>query len=602
MKSLNQTNFMANQNLLAKNILTPYPYAAPDEIYLRQAMIDSVDITFGNKDKAEGSGIELTKSKAFSTIATAIAAGNKEKELIDRFIECVRKMITIPANMPNFMAGLDSRGHCSMPYGIALLWNNTEVMSKFTGTEKSKIITLFKAVLISTAFTLNDFDENGNSRLPQRLALNGDTNNWNGSGVNYWEPNLTMFYSASIVLGLTNIKSILETYNHRDFIEELDKQGLISIKTCFEKTNNFSSKDSEEARLSEKINKVEAIVNNKWSFKRVTLDQYIKNPMKMYEVTQNICWDRVSQDGDYMGQLGMAHEFDCYDTMGSRQSSGYVVLGIDPILQNRILMHYLGFWDAPKNKEIRNKIEQLHKVGVSDYYAKVINGYYSQSWMGTHTDYLTSYLYIVDLMSSMGLIQEAEFNDTFNYNEIKEFITDKWTVLGENWSICKDTIIPYNIKYYLTNVNGVSLTDPEERVLKADAEHSNSIAYTKGIFKDIKYLVWIKYESAGEIGILGRVKDENNYYQLSYNNGMLSIKVSLNGKLSTLAEKEYTISEDTPYRFKGVFQGDSIDFHINGRKELSCVNNSFIDGAVGLLANHAIVNFDGVLVQNTNQG
>lgn len=582
------------------NALNVYPYDAPGEIYLKQAMLDSVDITFGNRASAQGSGTELTQSKAFSTIATAIATGNNEKELVDRFVLCIKKMLEIPANMPNYMAGLDSRGHSSMPYGIVLLWNNKEVMSRFTQSEMSKITTMFKALLISSAYTLNDIDENGDSRLPQRLAMNGDTNNWNGSGVNYWEPNLTLFYCASIVFGLDNIKDILQNYDHKKFIAELEKQGLISIKLCFDNTNNFGcDSPSKEIKLTNKARIVEDTIKSKWMFKGVTLDQYIKNPMKMFESTQNLSWDRIAQDGDYIGQVGMAHEFDCYDLWGSRQSAGYVILGIDPILQNRILMHYLGFWNTPNNEDIKLKIKQLHRVGISDYYAKVVNGYFSQSWMGTHTDYLTSYIYIVDLMSSMNLIQAAVFNDTFNYDENNEFITDNWIIPYGDWILSKYTIIPHNIKYYLTNVKGVTQTNPDNQVLNFNSENSKALAYTKQSFRDVKYLVWVKYEVAGEIGILGRVNDENNYYELSYNNKTLSIKKRLDGVLTTLVEKGYNISEDTACRFKGVFNGTKIEFHINGQILLSCKDNSFEVGSVGLLSNNAIVNFDAVLVQET---
>jgi hypothetical protein len=401
----NSNNVADNEIETSLVIATPniYPYAPPSEEYLLAAMNDTKSIVFGNKPSAEGSGNELIQSGALAVLANAIASGDRNPDYIDRYVSSIQKMLTIKANMPNLQGGLDSRGQSQMVYAVAMLWNDTEIMNRFSEVEKSKLITFIKAGLISTAYTLSDYDQNDNLRPADRIAVNGDPNAWNGGNTNHSEPNVNILLAASFVLGLENVKSILQSFDLPSFISELNSQGLIAIKESYETTTNFGT-------LANKATIMQNVVkSSKWSFKGITLDDYLANPMKLYRTTQGYMWSLTAQDGDYIGSKGMAQEFNSTDQAGNRQSASYVILGIDPSLLNRVLLHYYGYWNAPGNETLAAEIHNMQKVGVSDYYAKVINGYYTQSWLGTHTDYLTPFKYFVDSMITLGLLKPVSF-------------------------------------------------------------------------------------------------------------------------------------------------------------------------------------------------
>ena len=300
---------------------------APSQAYLDRAMKDTAKIVFANKYPADGSASETIMSTAFSTIAMAIASGRQDEIYVERYVSSVRKMLTDKGCMPNLSAGLDSRQHSPMVYAIALLWNNDTVISRFTVEERSKLETFMKAALFSSAYTLSDKNETNGDRGAQRIDVNGDDNCWNGGNPNYSEPNLTIFYSAAFALGLENVSDLMKTFDFDTFVGELEQQGLTSIVNCYNAVNKFGTLE----RKKEMMNAI--IRSDQWEFKGVTLNEFLANPMSLYYSSQIQMWDHIAQDGDYMGQLGMEHEFDSTDAAGRRQSSGYAAYGIDQFIK-----------------------------------------------------------------------------------------------------------------------------------------------------------------------------------------------------------------------------------------------------------------------------
>jgi hypothetical protein len=577
---------------------TKYPFAPPRQSDQLAALTDAANIRFGNLDGAQGSAIEEKAGKAFSVLAETIASGNRDPQYIDLFVSSVKRMITTPEYMPNLQAGLDSRGHSFMLYGLALMWDDKEIMARFNDDDRSKLDTFLRAALISSAYTVSDYDHAGSRRPGNRPAMNGDMNTWIGTGVNYWEPNLTLFYSAALMLGLENVDGILKSYKHSVFIEELHNQGLTEIEKAFRKTTNFSTAATEELRLEEKAAKVEGTIkSNLWSFKGVTMQDMLENPMKMHAATQKLSWTHPAQDGDYLGQMGMAHEFDTVDAMGSRQSAMYVARGIDPSLVNRVIMAYYGFWDAPGNEELADTVGTLQSVGVSDYYAKVTNGFYSQSSYEVKTEYITSLNYAVNTMLSLGLINPALWNDTFNYSALAP-MSNHWMVEGGQWDVVKDSIIPYNTKNPLSNFPNAVPVDPNETLLYQSNASNSTLAYSKRSFGNVNYHAWLKAEAGGEAGILIRVKDKDNYYRMSYGNGKLSIAKVEDGVAEVLEETTYAWSADKAYRFRAVAVDNELSFYVNGELQLTAEDNTIAQGAVGLYSSGAKAKFDGILVQN----
>ncbi|MDF2926149.1 MAG: inlA [Paenibacillaceae bacterium] len=572
---------------------TAYPYAPPGEDYLESAMVDSRNITFANALAAQGSTAEGTASGALAILTMTIASGDRNPDYIDRYVEAVRKMLTVEANMPNLMGGLDSRQQSQMVYAVAMLWNDAEVMSRFTVEEKSKLETFMKAALISTAYILNDYTGSGTARASQRVAVNGDTNVWILPGTNFSEPNMTIFLAASFALGLENVKGILRSYDFEDFNTELQQQGLTAIYKSFVSTLTYGT-------LAAKAQIMEDFVRtDKWSFAGVGLDDYLSNPMKLWLECQRSMWRHIAEDGDYIGQPGMGQEFIWSDAAGSRQSSSYVVLGIDPSLLNRVLVAYYGYWSAPGNEAMKAEIESLQKAGVSDYYAKVVNGYYAQSWMGTHMEYLTPLRYFVDSMISLGLLNPAAFNDTFNY-DAGALTAPKWEQAGGSWSVVKDSIIPYNTKVPLTTAAGATPVDPEEKVLRqTDAASGISLLLSAESFEDVQHLVWTTLPQSGEVGLAGRAQDASHYYLLAYDGANAVISKQNGAARTVLASTPLTLDKSKAHRLRGVFKGERIELYIDGQKAAEAVDsaNPFLSGRVGLYTGGAAASFDGVLVQ-----
>lgn len=566
-----------------------YPYAPPSEEYLESAMSDSQNVTFKNQPKADGSQPETIRAGALAVVAMSIASGNRDSEYIDHYTNTIKKMLNNEINMPNLMGGLDSRQQSPLVYAIALLWNDMEVMGKFSDKEISRLVTFMKAGLYSTAYTLSDRDVDGSKRDAQRIAVNGDDNCWNGGNTNHSEPNLTIFYSASLVLGVENVSQLLKNFNFDEFVEELDAQNLVSISKSFKSTEKFGSLEAKKTLM-------EAIIHSEeWEYKGVGLNEYQANPMKLYHATQSYMWSLIAEDGDYIGQQGMAQEFRSTDQAGVRESAEYVALGIDPSLLNRILLHCYGYWLLPENKEIADEIDSWQKAGVSDYYAKVINGYYTMSWMGCKTEYLTHYKYFVETMTSMGLLKPAVFNDTFNDSGNAE-LEESWKLNG-SYSVVQDSIIPYNTKKDWTTAHGGSPADPKEQVLYSKS--NDGLAYSKECFSDVSYLAWAKPEQDGEFGILGRVKDGENGYLLVCNGREAAIKVMKDGNIQTLKTAPYVTKSGQAYRLRGVFTEDNIIFYVDGEEVLRVVDETYRDGGIGVYNKGTKAKFDAALVQHT---
>jgi Uncharacterized protein contain chitin-binding domain type 3 len=602
-----------------------YPYAEPSEHYLQDALKDVNNMKFSNLDNAQGSSSELQAAKGLSVIAQAIASGNHDQTLVNEYVSAVRKILTVPGSMPNLQAGLDDRVHSAVVYAIALLWNDETIMTNFTPEEKSKLVTFMKAALISVVYSLSDYDYTGAyiGYKARRMAMNGDGNN--GTTGNYGEPHLTTLFASSFALGTENVKDIVRNYDHKAFITELNNQGLTTIAASFSSVTNFSTKSTQAERSAEKASKVEAVVrNSNWSFMDVSLDEYLENPLVLFAKQEAYNWPHKAEDGQYQGELGMGFEFQSEDSGGPRESAGYVILGLEPSIANTVLLHYFGYLNMPGNEELAKHILKLQKVASSDYYEKTINGYFGQSWPETKTyTNSTTWPYLMELLFSTGNVTATAFNETFNYSNTTDMKANGWVFDPTKAKVPNDTIIPYNYKKVVNTgvVDGIN-ADPNEKLLILDGTTTPQIAYnSKKKLGNINYAAWIGTRALGngEAGILARMVDENNYYQISFTKDKLFIKKKVNGQFTTIAEKAYTlpviapdyvfsfdpwgwqetISEVNAHRLRVELTNETINVYVNGNKELSATDSQFADGYVGVTAIGANVKFDALLVTNT---
>ena len=607
-----------------------YPYSHPAEADLVHARNSVKGIRFGNRDNAAGDANETIAAKGFSVLAQAIAAGNREEEVVTGFVDAMRGMLTDTGKMPNLSSGLDDRSQSPVVYGLALVWHQEDVMARFTDEERSKLVTFMKAALIAQLKGLNNRQYQNGSLTDigtvRRPAMNGDGNN--GVTGNLGEPHVTSLLASSLALGLNEVKAFIAEYDHLTFIKELEDQGLSTIAASFKNTNNFSSAATPEARLQEKGKIVNMVVKDpEWNFFGVTLDEYLEDPLKFFEIYDAHLYPHIAQDGDYMGQPGMEMEFRSADSGGPRESASYVVLGLEPSVANYVLLKYYGYADAPQDVQSRDNIEHLHKVAVSDWYHKVVNGYYSQCWIETDTQSLKGFIweFLAELFFSTGIIQPVTFHDTFHYGNKQEMLEGGWEASG-SWEIVRDTVIPYNYKTYVNDgVVGGLPSDPEEQVLRAGG-NGTTVLYQKGAsYAGINYTAWITApdNEDGEAGLLLRVQDEKNYYKVSFSKEKTGIYRMKDGIMTVIAQKDYKlpdtardyifsstpawgwneiIVEKTAHRLRAEMTGDRIDVYLNGEKILSGQDDTFDTGYVGLIAENSQVSFDALMAVRTTPG
>ncbi|CAN7595285.1 CBM96 family carbohydrate-binding protein [Paenibacillus sp. LjRoot56] len=543
-------------------------------------------------------GVVTEEYRKFVVLSTELARGERSSAVVLAFTNAVRKMITEYDYMPDVFGGLEARNNVSLTYGLALVWQQSDIMSQFTEAEKSKLITFLKAELVSSAYVLSDKNADGSARSnsKSRRELDGGTNSWPHTGPNYMEPIFGVMFAAQMVLGLPQSDRFLKTYDHNAFIAELEAQGLSRIKASFAKTT---------------VSEIQPVVRfQSWSYKTssgqiVTMKQLLEDPVKAFDAMEQFTFEHPAEEGHYMGQLGMLKEFHSSDSGGNRESSVYAKHGVDPALMNRTLLEYYGFMSQTAYPEARNRIEDLQKVGLDDYYTKVVNGFYTVSSTSAQT-----YYYSNDVMSEFaaarGLYQPAAWNDTFNYDPLA---TDpeltaaaNWNFSGGSWTPEFKVIVPYNIKKAANSKFPAAGTqDPQERSLRLSGGDGQAVAYSKRSFGDIRYITWVQFDAADQIGLVGKVVDEVHYYALVYDH--LRKKVAIQKKagatVTTLAEASYALNVGKAYRFQADFIGQSIKFYIDGKLLLSATDSSASQtrGGVGFIGQRSAANFDAVVVQ-----
>ncbi|OAS14895.1 sugar-binding protein [Paenibacillus oryzisoli] len=97
-------------------------------------------------------------------------------------------------------------------------------------------------------------------------------------------------------------------------------------------------------------------------------------------------------------------------------------------------------------------------------------------------------------------------------------------------------------------------------------------------------------------GITARYTDPNNFYYFRIKAGKLQIGKSVNGTVTILIAKNYTITTNEVYNFTALLNNSTLDFYVNGFKELTVTDTSLTTGKVGLYAFKTSVEFDNVKV------
>ncbi|KRF09615.1 hypothetical protein ASG89_15470 [Paenibacillus sp. Soil766] len=540
-------------------------------------------------------GVLNAEYRKFTVLATELARGDRSPDIVQAFTGAVRKMVTEYDYVPDVFGGLDARSNIYLTYGLALVWTHQDIMNLFTESEKSKLVTFLKAELVSSAYVLSGKGPyKPRSSGASRPEMDGGTNSWPHTAPNYMEPLFGVMFSAQMILGLAQSDDWLRTYNHNNFISELDAQGLTRIHDAFVKT------------AATDINLV--VRNASWYYtnsdgKTVTMKQLLEDPIQVFSVMEQFNFVHPAEEGYYMGQLGMSKEFHSSDSGGNRESSVYSRLGIDPALLNRSLFEYYGYLDNTSYPEAKELIEQRQQVGLDDYYTKMVNGFFTVSSTSAKMYYADNDL-MTDFTVAHGLVDLPAWNDTFNYDlaatDPALSLESKWNVRGGSWAPQYKTIVPYNIKKSANTKQPTGLTDPSERVLKLSGVTDNSVAYSKMSFKDISYMAWLQFNAANEVGLLGRVVDDTHYYSMAYDNTRkkIAIKKRNGDTVTTLAEATYALDANRSYRFEVDMSGGNLKLSINGNLLLNATDTEYAQGGIGFMGRQSDAYFDAVVVKN----
>ncbi|MEK3885705.1 family 16 glycoside hydrolase [Paenibacillus sp. PL2-23] len=157
-----------------------------------------------------------------------------------------------------------------------------------------------------------------------------------------------------------------------------------------------------------------------------------------------------------------------------------------------------------------------------------------------------------------------------------------WTTTSGTWAVMTD-----GTQVYQQSDNSV----PNAKAV------SGSAAWT-----DYEVSAQVKAQSFGSayagIGLDARYQDASNKYTFSYstNGNILKIQRTAGGTSTDLVTKAYTFNTGTWYTFKAVVSGNTLEFWVNGVKELTVTDSTFSTGMIGLFSHRADTRFDEVSV------
>lgn len=544
---------------------------------------------------------ELQRAMALATLGRALAEGDRTPSVVDTYTAVVKKVMSDPNHMPDIDCGLDARQQNSFIAALALGWKQADIMAGFSTTERERIEAFAEAGVVSCAYVYASYMEDGTVRASgRRVSMDGDTNVY--SSPNYAESIMGMFLSSSLIVGLENVPSLLNSYDHASFLTKLNNLGLTDVYDNFAKTFTATispivydaSDAAKKAALVEGI--VQAIAWNDGQgrpfWRGLTLAQLVGDPVALYAQLAQTTYTEAATEGDYIGRVGRGHEFNTGDSGGIRDDLSYTAVALPNSYMSRYLLSYYGYWQASAQTAVKNDIGNRLLVGASDIQGKAYNGYWSYSrGHATHESLVQNttwyYPYTEDLAQSLGLMKSMKFNENFEAGVPAGWsTTGSWTASSEpTWS---------------------GSTTELETVLVSNSLSGSSVAAATYAGGDYDYYVPLKVEQWGsgsdrKAGLIGRYADSSHYYAMVYSQAAQKLQiVRVNGSSTqTLAEKAYTLDLGKVYQLKGTFAGASLKLYVGGVLQLEATDTTFTSGAVGLLSSGVVAKFDDIYATNT---
>lgn len=260
------------------------------------------------------------------------------------------------------------------------------IWNQLTASEISRIHLLMKASLVASAFTTS----NNNPYVlagAQQYSLDGDSNmnrDWNP---NYREGMIGGMLVAMVYFGgPARADAILNSYNHASFVAELSAAGLTNTHLIFNwKAANPTATAPTGTMIENAIRNYRyygsGLSDYMGIYNSLSGDTFGKNVNAGLNGGSGISGSgRIANGAANLpnpGAAGMLKEFDSADGYGARSSLDYAYDGYRPHQTNQLVLIIGGYW--PKGKAVAQPAVNRMKIGLTDLWYKMSNGYYNYS-------------------------------------------------------------------------------------------------------------------------------------------------------------------------------------------------------------------------------
>ena len=549
----------------------------------------------------------IETSTSIATLAVELVNGSTDPIYLTTYVTAIKKILNEPGKNQLIVTGnLQHREGSGVYFGMALGWNTPSLKSQFTDDEQKKIVLTMKAALVACAYVMADYTVDGVARPNKRIDMRGGVL---FNSPNYAEGYAGSFLAATMVIGKDNIANFLNTYDHASFVNELKEAGLTTISTVFEKTFNVVADRIPYDALT--IAKKEILINNyvtsidnnemlgKVFFKGVSLTNYIADPINLLAQLNAECFAKTAEEGDYIGQQGMATEFNTSDANGVRDALYYSASGVFNDVYSRYLVENYGYWATSTQASVKATIDQNLKVGLSDINSKAWNGYLSRRLGAYSMERLVPYRTgeswwqrVHDLAHNMGIAKEYYFNDSFQDADYTAF--PAWTAISGSWAFASVT----SFTGYMPALS----TAVKDTVIKTNISDIDSRLMSDYSTNNYDVTVQCKvntFDNEGQIGIIGRYRDANNYYMIKFNKATSNCTIiEVKKNVSTIVKTSPIITFDagTMYILRASFDKKTIKFYINNVEQISVDDAKQHKGTFGLFTSKTDAYFDDVYV------
>ena len=315
------------------------------------------------------------------TLAVASFAGTTSSDA--RLLQQIRTSIT-GGNEPCANGGYPAQHERHVTGMFAIAKQTPRIWNQLTTAEKAKIDLVMKAAFVASAFTTAD----SNPYIlagTQQYSLDADSNldrNWNP---NYREGMLGGVLVGMVYFGgPTAAAAVLDSYNHTQFVAELNANGLSNAHLTFNwKVANPSSTAPTGTMIQNGIKNYRShgssLSNYMAIYNDLVRDTYGKNVHAGINNGAGINGAGKIVSGAATlpnpGAMGMLQEFDSGDSGGARSSLIYAYDGFRPHQTNLLVLIIGGYWQ--KGSADSNAAFTRLNIGNTDLWYKLEKGYIS---------------------------------------------------------------------------------------------------------------------------------------------------------------------------------------------------------------------------------